>query len=157
MTSEQHNKYLAMSHIAHGSFQLLMMLIMLAIFGVMLTAGAGDAGNGPPAAFFWIMMAFILVFNSVFTFPSFLAAYGFLKRKRWAKTAGIVSGVLAAMSFPIGTAVCVYTFWFLFSNPGKELYDKPANMLPPPPPLWLATETARRPVDYAGRTPPDWR
>ena len=35
------------------------------------------------------------------------------------------------MSFPIGTAVCAYTFWFLFSEPGKSLYDRPRYALPP--------------------------
>ena len=144
-----------MAHFAHGGFQLLMMTMMLLIFGIMIAVSATDS-NGPPAAFFAVFMVFILVFNLIFTLPSFIAGYGFWKKKSWARTTGIIAGVLAAMNFPIGTATCVYTFWFLFSDPGKELYDTSRHALPPPPPVWATVEsdiTTKR----AARTPPDWR
>src|SRR5882724_6410088 len=137
MTPEEHNKYLAWAHLAHGGFQVLIMAFMMLMFGLMLgLVGSRPGGDGPPAAFFLVFMVFALVFNLIFALPSFIAAYGFLKRKSWAKTAGIIGGVMAAMNFPIGTAVCVYTFWFLFSDPGKVLYDQPSYALPPGPPLW---------------------
>jgi hypothetical protein len=158
MTPEKHNKYLAWSHLAHGGFQLLIMSFMMLMFGLMFGAvGRQPGGDGPPAGFFLVFMLFALVFNLIFALPSFIAAYGFLKRKPWAKTAGIVGGVMAAMNFPIGTAVCVYTFWFLFSDPGKVLYDQPAYALPPAPPLWAAEAAAQRTREYASSKPPDWR
>ena len=155
MTAEQHNKYVALTHLANASFQLLMMAFMGVMFGIMISLDPGP--NPPPPAFFVVMFLFVGFFVLLFSLPSLFAAYGFWKRKSWAKTMGIVAGVCAAMHFPFGIAACIYTFWFLFSDPGKELYDKPRNMLPPAPPSWPTPEFNSQTADYARRTPPDWR
>ena len=143
-TPEEHNKYLGYSHLGYASFQLLMMALMAVFFYVVfnnMPAGGGGKNDFPPGVFAF-MMSFVFIFQMLFAVPSLFAGYGLLKRKSWAKTASIIAGVLSAMSFPIGTAVCVYTFWFLFSEPGKTLYDKPQ------------TETARR-SDYLLNEPAD--
>jgi hypothetical protein len=46
-----------------------------------------------------------------------------LKRKEWARTASIIASVLAAISFPFGTALCVYSLWFVFGE-GKDFYTQ---------------------------------
>jgi hypothetical protein len=120
-TPEEHNKYLAYSHLGYGAFQLLMGLLMTGFFMLLLS---NDLHGGPPAAFVAFMVIFILIFQLLFTLPSFIAGFALLKKKEWAKTATIIAGVMAAMSFPIGTAVCVYTFWFLLGESGKNLYDR---------------------------------
>jgi len=89
--------------------------------------------DGPPPAFFGAIMIFAALFNIVLTIPSLVAAYALLKRRPWAKIAGIIAGALSAMSFPMGTAVAVYTFWFLFSDAGKQVYEQ-AQVTPPPAP-----------------------
>ena len=66
----------------------------------------------------------LIIVNVGITIPSFVAGYAFLKRKSWAKIAGIVACALSALRIPFGTAVSIYTFWFLFSTPGKILYDQ---------------------------------
>jgi hypothetical protein len=104
------------------------------------------------------MMFFAVIYGAM-TIPSILAGFGLLRRRKWAKTASIVAGVLSGMSFPLGTAVCIYTFWFLFSEPGKTLYDRPVYGLPPPPPRWGAGgSTGQREAQYIPPAkPPDWR
>jgi hypothetical protein len=94
------------------------------------------------------------VFSVVMTVPSLIAGYALLRRRSWAKVAGIVGGVLAASSFPIGTAVAVYTFWFLFSETGKQVYPGKKNELPPlPPGEWQSSggysEHEDRPLSYS--------
>jgi hypothetical protein len=125
-TTEEHNKYLAYSHLGYAAFQLLMMLVMVVflfiIFGIL---AADDAGGEFPLGLLAVIFIVSFFFQLLFTVPSFIAGFGLLKRKHWAKTASIIAGVLSAMSFPIGTAVSVYTFWFLFGPHGKELYDRP--------------------------------
>lgn len=127
MTSEEHNKYLAYSHIGYASLHLLMTLAMSVFFFLfMMLALSNDPQGGPPAVLFAVMIVFMLGFQLLFTVPSLIAGFGLLKRRDWARTASIIAGVLAAMSFPIGTAVCVYTFWFLLGEAGKYLYAQPS-------------------------------
>jgi hypothetical protein len=161
-TAEQHNKYLAYAHIAYAAFHSLMGIFFgVVMMGMMTTLPNSGGGNDPPLGFLIIMAAMILIFTIGWTIPSMIAAYALLKRKKWAKTAGIVAGVFAATQMPVGTAVCVYTFWFLFSENGRQLYDRPANLLPPAPPTDWAS--LNRQVEETSQfqpttmSPPDWR
>lgn len=158
VTPEQHNKYLAMAHLAHAGLYSLMILGMMALFAAML-AIPSSGSNNPPPVFFFVLFLFIIAFNGMFAIPSFVACYALLKRKRWAKLATIIAGVMAAMVFPSGTAVSVYTFWFLFSEPGKLLYDQPVQTLPPPRPSWLKAGAPNQIEDqYVPPSgPPNWR
>jgi hypothetical protein len=137
-------------------------LAFMGMFGLMFFAIANapaERGTPPPPAFFLIFWLFFVAFYAALTIPSFIAGYALLKRKRWAKIAAIIGGVIAAMFFPIGTAVCVYTFWFLFSEPGKLLYDTPDHTLPPPPLFGASRESSSQPEfqHHSSPTPPDWR
>jgi hypothetical protein len=155
VAAADHNKVIGILHLLYGGFSLLMMIGMSILFGTVFgVAAARD--DFPPVAF--IILAFFLVFYVILSLPSFLAGYGLLKRRVWAKVMGIVAAVLAAMSFPFGTALCVYTLWFLFSDQGKALYGKTAPALPPQPPEWNHGLERDRVPDYlAPRIPPDWR
>lgn len=93
-----------------------------------------EMGGAPPPTFVAMIFVFIGAFSVVKTIPSFVAGYALLRRRSWAKVAGIVGGVVAATSFPIGTAVGAYTLWFLFSEQGKQVYAVSKKHLPPPPP-----------------------
>jgi hypothetical protein len=162
MTALEHNKYVGLAHIAYGVIHILMIGVMgLFMLGMMgMIARDAPSGDAPPAAFFAIIMAFAVGVNVILSIPSFIAGYAFLKRKPWAKVAGIIAAVLSAMSFPFGTAVCVYTFWFLFSESGKLLYDGVAKTLPPPPPGdWDTVKTQNRQPQFSTSPPtaPDWR
>jgi hypothetical protein len=165
VTAEQHNKYLAYAHLAYGTLSALFTVAFLVMFGSMfvfianLPAENNPSSPPPPAAFFLIIWLIFGAMYAAFTIPSFIAGYALLKRKPWAKIASIIAGVISAMFFPIGTAVCVYTFWFLFSEPGKLLYDTPSHTLPPPPLFGVNQESINQP-EYqrdSSATPPDWR
>jgi hypothetical protein len=158
LTPEEHNKYLGISHLVYGGLFLLFAFLMLLFFTGMISMMPGGS-EGPPMFFFVFMWLFFAVIYGAMTVPSLIAGYGLLKRKKWAKTASIIAGVLAAMSFPIGTAVCVYTFWFLFSEPGKVLYDKPAySLLPERQASAARGATPQRENEYVPpQSPPDWR
>ena len=118
---------------------------------------------GPPAVIFVIMLVFMAFMFSLFTLPSFIAGYGLLKRKKWAKVWAIISAVIAGGQFPMGTAVTVYTFWFLFSEPGKQMFERNTYALPSGRQTW-----ANQQWDYDAQRqregqftppppPPDWR
>ncbi|HEY6806044.1 MAG TPA: hypothetical protein VI306_20855 [Pyrinomonadaceae bacterium] len=165
MTPEEHNKYLGWAHIIHGGLFLFLMFFMTVMMWMMFTTMPGPP-QGPPPVFFGIMWAFVLGIYGLMSLPNLIAGYALLKKKSWAKMAAIIAGVVSAMSAPIGTAVAVYTFWFLFSEPGKSLYDRPRYGLPPMPASWeqrttqqqSTTQQQERERQYTPpSTPPDWR
>ena len=63
----------------------------------------------------------MLVFAVLFGIPPILAGYAMLKRKSWARVISIVAACVEALSFPFGTALCVYTLWFHFGQ-GEHFY-----------------------------------
>jgi hypothetical protein len=165
MTPEEHNKALGICHLAYGGLSALMTVVML-IFGGGFLMLLPD--GGPPVGLMMLMLTFFMVVSFILTLPSFIAGYGLLKRKSWARTASIVAAVLEMMSVPIGTAVAVYSFWFMFSDVGKAMYDKNSvhperpyalhDAPPPPASEWNARTSRERERQYVPPAqPPDWR
>ena len=161
ITPQEHNKFVGLAQLGYAGFTLLMMIVMTAFEAFMfrsIYSRSEEMGGALPTPFIVIMVVFIGFFSLVMTVPSVVAGYALLKRRRWAKVAGIVAGVTAATSFPIGTAVAVYTFWFLFSDVGKQIYGGKNPELPPLPPKdWQPgnQDSAQRTLSYT--EPPDWR
>jgi hypothetical protein len=165
MTPEEHNKALGICHLVYGGLSALMMLAVLFFFGaIMFTIPGGEA----PVGLFMIVLTFIMLWSFILTMPSFVAGYAILKHKSWAKPASIVAAVLETMSFPLGTAVAIYSFWFMFSDAGRAMYDKNAaypqrpyalrDTPPPPASEWNARTSQEREREYAPPAqPPDWR
>jgi hypothetical protein len=128
MTAQEHNRALGIAHLAYGGFHLL--ITMLFLFFLFVISVPRDGGNFD-AGFFSIFMLVMLAFGLLFTLPSLLAGYALLKRKSWARTASIVAGILATPSFPYGTALGVYTLWFMFGNEGKAFYERQPGVWTP--------------------------
>ncbi|HEX8187076.1 MAG TPA: hypothetical protein VF586_01915 [Pyrinomonadaceae bacterium] len=169
MTPQDHNKMIGIMHLIYGGFNALIMLIFIPLVIAAMAAGAsGSEGGGGIAAVFGIFGAFMLLIALLFGLPPILAGYAMLKRKRWAKTAGVIAACVESISMPFGTALCVYTLWFLF-GPGQNLHSG-GNAFAPQD--WRGSlregsaydwETRRpsqsgRPREYVPPPqPPDWR
>ena len=163
MTPQDHNKVIGIMHLIWGGFNALTLLIIVPIF-LVIGGFIGSAPDAPPGlgiffGLFGVFMAFLALVAGV---PPVVAGYAMLKRKSWAKIAGIISACLCALSFPVGTALCVYTFWFLFSD-GENFYNRPdaaawRGSLPDANAADWQTRQASdaRQKDYAP-PPPDWR
>ena len=159
MRPADHNKILGITHLAYGGFTVFVMALvsffMLGAFGI--AAISQPRGEAVPLGLMLLLIAFVVLVNLLIIAPSFLAGYALLKKKRWAKTIGIIAGIIAGMSFPIGTAVCVYTLWFFFGENGKSIYDGAAYALPPAPPLFAGASRKQEPQYVPPLSPPDWR
>lgn len=166
MTDEQHNKYIAFTFLAHGSFQLLMMLLMglMMFFFIFSPTRPGDPR--PPMEFFGVFFGIMFFVQMIFTAPSFVAAYALLKRKSWARLASIIAGVLSAMSVPVGTAACVYAMWFFFGENWKNIYQHNEKFddgyrehlqLMDRQPWAEASAHEFKYEEKRSTTPPDWR
>lgn len=165
MTNEEHNKYLAWAFIGHGSFQLLMTMLVLMVFGYILSI-PDQPGQRPPVEFLLMIFGFMFVFQMLFVVPSFVAAFALLKRKSWARIASIVAGVVAAMNVPFGTLACVYSLWFFLGENWKEIYPNapaagvhPARLLTAEQEVrWTGYHTNKNgEIIFHTVEPPDWR
>ena len=158
MTPSGHNRTLGLLHLAYGLFCIA--LITMATF---LISGAIDAtaarGAAVPVATFAALLLGGIFVSLVLIIPSFITGYALLRRKQWARRIAILAGVLAGLTFPFGTALCVYTLWFMFGEKGKFLYHKAAYALPPAPqPRRKIKKLLRASEPYVPpTTPPDWR
>ncbi|MCA1632801.1 MAG: hypothetical protein LC802_03545 [Acidobacteria bacterium] len=142
------------------------MLILVPIFAMMLgLIGLEPGVPGEVKTILGVFVAFILFLTVIFAIPPIVAGYGLLKHKSWARTAGIVSSIFAAISLPFGTALCVYSLWFLFGE-GKNFHEAAhwsgagRGALPNASPFgWEARGSSRaRQGEYAPPPqPPNWR
>lgn len=173
MTPADHNKVIGIMHLIYGGFFALISVLMLVVFGAILIPLLDQMPkdpNAPPMEFFWAIFAFVTVFYVLMSIPALLAGYAMLKKKSWARIAGIVSSVIACMSFPFGTALAVYSFWYFFGEAGKA-YDRSLSgtdwrgaLNQPQPQQWYAQtyghERERQPQQQTYRPPqqpPSWR
>jgi hypothetical protein len=52
-----------------------------------------------------------------------IAGVGLLKYKSWARILAIILGIVNLFGFPIGTALGIYTFWAMFNEETKQLFE----------------------------------
>jgi len=72
---------------------------------------------------------FILCLLFAIAVPNLIAAWGLFRFQPWARILAIILGVLHLFSFPIGTALGVYTLWVLLSAPTQPLFASRATSL----------------------------
>lgn len=171
MQAEEHNKILGIMHLVYGGMHAISLVVVVLAFVIMgMTLPFSSAGSeAPPFAFFGILGIIIGVFTLILTIPPLVAGYGFLKRKSWSKVAGAISAALALISIPMGTALGVYTFWFLFGEKGRQMYSpnefswqvgqmRDALHGSPAPSNWASGKESEKKVEYIPPAqPPDWR
>ena len=165
MTPQDHSKVIGIMHLIWGGFNALTLLILVPFFLLFMgIIGSDPRAPGGLSVLFGILGFLFFVLAVLFGIPPVVAGYGMLKRRSWAKVAGIISACLCALSFPFGTALCVYTLWFVFGE-GQNFYSAPdsaerrgslrdANRFD-----WESQRAApARRRDYAPPPqPPDWR
>lgn len=71
----------------------------------------------------WLAMA-VLSLIIGFCLIQLITAYGLWKRKAWARHSALVLSTMVIWYFPMGTALWIYTRWFLKSEEGRQLYSK---------------------------------
>jgi hypothetical protein len=53
---------------------------------------------------------------------TFMAGYGLLQYKPWARIVAIIVAIIGIVHFPLGTALGIYALWALLSEPGRQYY-----------------------------------
>jgi hypothetical protein len=169
MTSEEHNKTLGILHLVYGGLNALMLVVAAFISLPVIYVLINEPGrSAPPFGFFLLAVGACLLVALLLFIPALVAGYGLLKRKSWARTAGIVAAILMALNIPFGTALAVYSRWFLLGSRGTQLYEGESARFAryalgdaPPQPVsdWVEQDRQRErePVYVPPTQPPDWR
>jgi len=64
------------------------------------------------------------VFMFLVALPGFLAGYGILNLRPWARILGIVVGILDLAAVPVGTVIGGYTLWILFEKDTVRYFEE---------------------------------
>jgi hypothetical protein len=66
----------------------------------------------------------LIIIGVLLTIILLSTAYGLFKRRCWARILTLILAGLFVWLFPLGTALAVYTWWFMHSEDSKQLYSK---------------------------------
>ncbi|MFB3917707.1 MAG: zinc-ribbon domain-containing protein [Terriglobales bacterium] len=91
-------------------------------------AAAGVVLRGPgselPRMLGPLVMYIIGAFLLLIALACFIAAWGLLKVRPWARVLALVLGFISLLHPPFGTALGIYTLWVLLPAPAGEEYDR---------------------------------
>lgn len=108
-----------------GGLYIIMGILVIASAGLMFLGMVVGGLLAEETEAFITMSGFAVImagFMVALSLPSLFAGYGLLKRKNWARFLSIVLGFFQLMSFPIGTAVALYTFYVLFQKDADDFF-----------------------------------
>lgn len=115
---EKHITILAWIHIFLSGLGI---LVAMFLFGLMFIGGL-FSGSGEDFVLISIVAIFTSGFMLLLSVPGFIAGYGLLKRKTWARGLTVLLGLLHLINFPFGTAVGIYTFYVLFQKDAGDYF-----------------------------------
>ncbi len=72
-----------------------------------------------------IVGAILPTIMGLLTLPDFIAAFGLLARKRWARILGVVVGILNLPGFPMGTLIGAYAIFVLMQDTATSYFPSP--------------------------------
>jgi hypothetical protein len=118
---DQHRKVLGIIYVVTACLQIMGLLILSMVFSTIL---ALVKDNVAPSELWITELVFnllrilpwiIVIFISI---PSVIAGIGLLNKQRWALVMALILGCIKLFSFPIGTAIGVYSIW-VYVESGK--------------------------------------
>jgi hypothetical protein len=111
---ESHKKVLGILFVIFASFQLLLMLFLGMFLSTIFTFAMSQAEPKDVPVLELVMNivryipALVIIFMSL---PALVAGIGLLAKQKWAMILALIIGCLNIFSFPVGTALGIYTIW----------------------------------------------
>lgn len=121
---DHHKKVLGIIYVVTASLTILMMLTLNMFIGTLFEFIIDKANEEDAAAVLDMVSKLITIITWTITLfisiPSIIAGIGLLNKQRWALTLALILGCLKLLSFPIGTAIGVYSIWVYMENSKLE-------------------------------------
>jgi O-antigen/teichoic acid export membrane protein len=106
---EKHINVVAALQIGYSILGLIIAGTLFAVFYLI-----GDFVDDHEAEFVLSIIAnVIMLISLIVSIPGIIAGIGLFKRKNWARILTLILSVLNLLSFPIGTALGIYSIWAL--------------------------------------------
>jgi predicted ferric reductase len=121
----QHVRILAWLFVVYGAI----LLLIGVVAGFFIIGGGMISGDRTAMLATGGIGIFILCLLFLIAVPNLIAAWGLFRFQPWARILAIILGVLHLFSFPLGTALGVYTLWVLLSAPTQPLFASRATSL----------------------------
>jgi hypothetical protein len=102
-------------------YSALVALVGMVIGAIVFTGGA-LSGDRQAMFITGAVGTALTVFLLIISLPGFLAGFGLLKFRPWARIVAIILGALNLFSFPFGTALGIYAFWVLLNAETQPLF-----------------------------------
>jgi hypothetical protein len=118
MTPRDHNKTIG---IAFGLIGLLMLAGLMVVVGQNMQKPA-PAGHVPALPWELYLLPIPLI--------HLLISYGLFIRRWWARLLALLFSVLYVWIFPLGTLLAAYTWWVLYGETGRKLYNQSPPVQP---------------------------
>jgi hypothetical protein len=109
-------------------------ILVLALGALAIITSAERVALGPDlaasvtAGFFFVFAAGALVWGGI----HLLTGLALRRRRTWARLVAMGLAVLNLFFLPVGTALAVYAFWVLLSEPTRRLFDPALQASEPP-------------------------
>jgi hypothetical protein len=117
---ERHYRIVAILHIVYACLGMLLGLFAAAIL-LGLSVLPGLAGHSVHEFMILRVLGISAIAVTVLTtFPAFIGGIGLLKRQPWARILLLIVAVFDLASFPLGTAIGIYTLWALWAPLGTR-------------------------------------
>ncbi|MCP3144789.1 hypothetical protein [Pyxidicoccus xibeiensis] len=119
---EGHRRILGILFIVMNALTL---LAAVAVVGVMLFAST-LGGPDMPQESRTVMLVGTLGMGGCLLLvglPGIITGVGLLKRRRWARMAALVLGIISLPSAPLGTAVGIYALWFYMQQGSDQVFE----------------------------------
>ena len=121
---DQHKKVLGIIFIVTASLSILVMLTVNMFIGTLFEFIIDKANEEDAALVLDMVRQLVTIITWTVTLfisiPSIIAGIGLLNKQRWALTMALILGCLKLLSFPIGTAIGVYSIWVYTENSKLE-------------------------------------
>ncbi len=127
---ERHVQILGILHIINGVMLLIFGFIGVAILGLLglVASSGGHSGhlgiseiNLTAQGVLGIIAVVIGMIAVVAGLPGIIGGWGLLAKKSWARIVVLIVGILNLPSFPLGTALGVYTLWVLLKPESQSV------------------------------------
>lgn len=119
MAKDTHIQVVGWLFVAHG------VLLLLGAAGTLICFVASGlfSGNVVHTLVSPIVGIVVMAVMAVFALPSLLTGRGLLEGKSWARVVAMILAVFAFFNFPLGTALCIYTFWVLWGRDADSYFE----------------------------------